>query len=402
MACIRKRRGKWVVDYRDSAGIRRWTTCETRREAEAVLSEKVTESRQRHRPLVDANVTVARYAERWLGQVAAHVKAQTVAGYRTIVTRHLLPALGDKKVRDLDRGRVKEFLAGKLTDGGLTRSSVRIVHAVLRNLLNAAIDDGLLLGNPADKLGRALRLVQSPRVRQEAIKALDREQLDALLTAAWAPDERHRGDRRYAPLFLLLARTGVRIGEALVLQWDDLDLRKREMRVARTLSGRTIDTPKSGHGRTVDLSRGLCDVLRRLQVERKAETLRRGWREVPPWVFVSKAGTPLEPGKVAGAFRRALTRAGLPARFTPHSLRHSFASLLIAAGQSPVYVQRQLGHASIQLTVDTYGKWLPMGNKAAVDALDEGNGSKVVADAASALGNPLEMKGNRLTGSIVQ
>ena len=60
---------------------------------------------------------------------------------------------------------------------------------------------------------------------------------------------------------------------------------------------------------------------------------------------------------------RALKAAGLPLHFSPHCLRHSFASLLLQHGESPAYIQRQLGHASIQLTVDTYGKWLPMGNK---------------------------------------
>ncbi len=69
----------------------------------------------------------------------------------------------------------------------------------------------------------------------------------------------------------------------------------------------------------------------------------------------------------------------LPAHFSPHCLRHTFASLLLQQGESPAYVQRQLGHASIQLTVDTYGKWLPMGNKPAVNRLDEPSGSKVVA-----------------------
>jgi len=69
-------------------------------------------------------------------------------------------------------------------------------------------------------------------------------------------------------------------------------------------------------------------------------------------------------------FVRLLKRAKLPNHFTPHSLRHTFASQLLQQGESPAYVQRQLGHASIKLTVDTYGKWLPMGNKAAVDGLD--------------------------------
>jgi integrase len=70
------------------------------------------------------------------------------------------------------------------------------------------------------------------------------------------------------------------------------------------------------------------------------------------------------------AFKRVLKDAALPGHFSPHCLRHSYASLLLQAGESPAYVQRQLGHASIQLTVDTYGRWLPLGNKPAVDALD--------------------------------
>jgi integrase len=61
----------------------------------------------------------------------------------------------------------------------------------------------------------------------------------------------------------------------------------------------------------------------------------------------------------------------LPAHFTPHGLRHSFASILLSEGVSPAYVQRMLGHASIRLPVDLYGKWLPMTNTAAVDRLDD-------------------------------
>jgi len=128
--------------------------------------------------------------------------------------------------------------------------------------------------------------------------------------------------------------------------------------------------PTSGHGRTVDMSRQLEAVLQHLRTERKAETLRRGWREMPTWVFCTTMGTIVNRGNVRRVFVRLLKRAKLPLHFSPHSLRHTFASLLLQQGESPVYVQRQLGHASIKLTVDTYGKWLPMGNKAAVDRLD--------------------------------
>jgi hypothetical protein len=100
---------------------------------------------------------------------------------------------------------------------------------------------------------------------------------------------------------------------------------------------------------------------------------------------------------VRKAFARVLTAAKLPNHFHPHCLRHTFASLLLQQGESPAYVQRQLGHARIQLTVDTCGKWLPMGNKAVVYRRDvwpsatvetpekEANGSGVVADRTSEL-----------------
>jgi len=78
------------------------------------------------------------------------------------------------------------------------------------------------------------------------------------------------------------------------------------------------------------------------------------------------------------AFRSVLKQAKLPLHFHPHDLRHTFASLLLQQGESPAYVQRQLGHASIQLTVDTYGRWLPMGKKAAVDKLDDGDQAEAV------------------------
>jgi integrase len=131
------------------------------------------------------------------------------------------------------------------------------------------------------------------------------------------------------------------------------------------------------------MSQQLARTLLRLQTDRKPEAPRRGWPELPPWIFCSDAGTPLDPANVDKAFKRVLKSAGLPLHFSPHGLRHTFASLLLQQGESPAYVQRQLGHASIQLTVDTYGRWLPMGNQAAVDRLDESSGSKMVAKTES-------------------
>ena len=340
MACIRKRRGKYVVDYRDGAGIRRWVTCETRRQAEDVLSERVRESRQVTRPVVDAGITLEAYATRWLGLISGSVKRRTAETYAGILTRHILPALGRLKVRELHRGRVKALLAEKLGRGGLSRGTVSLVQSTLRALLNAAVDDGVLVANPADRLGRQLRLIVPKAARQEEIKALNREQVEGMLSAAW------EAARRLYPFFLTLVRTGLRLGEALALQWDDLDFTAREIRVARSFSKHRLETPKSGHGRTVDMSKQLAATLKDLHAARAAETLKGGWAGMPPWVFCTTLGTPLSPSRIGPAFKRILKAAGLPTYHSPHNLRHTFASLLLQQGESPAYVQRQLGHAS--------------------------------------------------------
>ena len=121
----------------------------------------------------------------------------------------------------------------------------------------------------------------------------------------------------------------------------------------------------------MDLSVQLTETLKALLVERKKETLRRGWGEVPPWVFINQAPVPIHHCNfIERVWPRLLTKAGFR-HIRIHDLRHTFASLLIQNGESLAYVKEQMGHHSIQITVDTYGHLVPGGNKAAVDRLDD-------------------------------
>jgi integrase len=385
VACVVRRRGRWVVDYRDALGDRRWITCDTRAQADETLAKVLREARQIALPVVDPDVTVQAYSERWLRLIAPTIKPRTLEGYEEKLRNHLLPLLGDRRVRQLHRGAIKSLLSEKLTSG-LSTESVRLIHGTLRAMLSAAVEDGVVLANLATGLGRVLRLVRSRSSRQESIKALDANQEAAFLAAVLEHEP------RFYPPFLLLARTGLRLGEALALQWDDVDLLGRELRVERALSNRgQIDTPKSGHGRTVDLSTRLVGTLRELDAESKAVALAHGWPR-PIWLFAAGTGTPYDHANVAKAFKRALKAAGLPAHFHVHCLRHTYASRLLADGASPAYVQEQLGHASIELTVRTYGRWLRKRAPGAVDRLDgvlpEDGGSKVVANALAKAAEP--------------
>jgi integrase len=232
-------------------------------------------------------------------------------------------------------------------------------------------------------LARKLKLSVKLKARQEAAKkkAMTRDERDTFLSTA------ERVEPWWAPAWTVQVLTGLRPGELYALEEADLDLDARTLRVKRTLSddGERIDSPKGGIGRDVDLSNEAVRVLRGHLTRRREDTLRRkSWRELPKPLFCSTAGTYADPSGVREAFRRVCAAAGLveqrPAtdgekprmgpRFTPHGLRHTYAALHLQHGTDVYYVSQQLGHASIELTVSTYGAWLKPNRRAAVDALD--------------------------------
>jgi len=117
------------------------------------------------------------------------------------------------------------------------------------------------------------------------------------------------------------------------------------------------------------MSAQLATTLLALRRARRTRSLAKG-EDIPEWVFPSLTGTAAEERNVRHVFTRLLERAELR-QVRIHDLRHTFASLLLQQGESIVYVKEQLGHASIQVTVDTYGHLIPGANRAAVDRLDD-------------------------------
>jgi integrase len=209
------------------------------------------------------------------------------------------------------------------------------------------------------------RFIQQRQVPERQIDPLTREELALFLDTMQAQVPEH-----YL-LFLCLARTGLRLGEVLALQWGNVDFHNRFIEVRQNYVRGRITRPKNGKTRRVDTSHQLTEVLQRLKSQRKAEKLRRGWEEMPPWVFCSENGGCLDKSNLRKrVFYRTLDKAGLR-RVRIHDLRHTYASLLIQQGESLAYIRDQLGHHSIQVTVDIYGHLVPGGNKAAVDRLDD-------------------------------
>ncbi len=306
-----------------------------------------------------AGVKVEDYADTWLDRIQHTHKHSTHEDYQKMLKRDILPVLRGLDLEDVTREKVKVLAF----DGLKREQSPKTVQNVLRclsSLLSHAVEDGLLTVNPALKPGKFLPKVSKRR----GINPFTREEVSIFLEAA-----RQRAPRYY-PLFLCAVRTGLRLGELLALQWDDLDYHGRFIEVRRNYTRGRVFTPKSGESRRVDMSRELTQALKDLYTERQLETAANGWKDMPLRVFCNEVGGLLDPDNLRKRVFYGLLRASGLRHIRFHDLRHAFASLLLQQGESPVYVKEQMGHSSIQVTVDLYGHLIPGGNKQAVDRLD--------------------------------
>ncbi len=313
------------------------------------------------------------YAERWLQHRALDLKPRTLELYGSILKHHLLPAFGKLPLPQVSRERVRDLLMAK-SEAGLKRTTVYQLWSCLRTLLNAAVEDGLLPNNSAAKLGKRLGRLGSKR--EGEVEIFTEQELAHLLTTA------EREFPEAADLLFVMAWTGCREGEAFGLRREDLDLYGRFLEIRRTVGYRQgqlqTGTPKSNKSRRVDLPEAL---VRRLQARlelAKAHATFEG-KEPVSWVFPNRAGKPLDAKNFqVRIWRPLLTKAGLSYR-PPHTLRHTYCSLLLMRGESPAYVQAQAGHSSVQVTIDLYSHWIPGVGRGAVERLAEATGRNLYA-----------------------
>jgi len=368
MACIKKRRGKWVVDYRDTEGHRRWVTVEGNRDdAEQVLGKIINGGK---RP-VNRKATFTEWAEQWLETEAkARLKRSTFLEYEAALDNHLVPFFGKKRFCKVERRDVIGFIERKKTEG-LSRSTIKNLIAPLRAMYyDAAVENGSTF-NPAVKLGKYFPQNDPTK---EIPKPLNREEIQHLLAIV------RKKMPHWYPMILCAARTGMRLGEIVALRWRQIDFHGRFIVVNHNFSRGEFTTPKNKKTRKVDMSQQTAETLKALLTHRKAEALKNGTGEVPELVFLEPTGARVDGTAFTKRIfqRGALSKAEL--RHLPfHSLRHSWASQMIENGKDLNYIKEQLGHHSITITVDTYGHRLDEDDRTAIDALDDPAPEKVVA-----------------------
>jgi integrase len=312
--------------------------------------------------------TFKAYSERWLTAVAGiSCKDSTVAQYRHRIETRLSPHLGALPLTAITRDRVKaliahEFKSGKLRKSrqGLAPRTVRAFINTLVAILNSALEDGLIPSNPAARLGKVIRRDQT---QVEEIEVFTPDELTTLLEAAARDWPDHH-------MFLLcLARSGIRLGEALALRWEDIDWRSRVILIRRTTRRGSTSVTKNGKARRVDMSQQLGAALEGWQTLQEAEAAVAGC-EASAWIFSALRAARHAESNIRRVWRRLLSSVQLRYRKL-HTLRHTFASLLIQAGEPVTYVQVQLGHHSAAFTLTVYGHFVPRAHHRGVDRLDD-------------------------------
>src|SRR5215204_3861141 len=359
----RRRNGGWSAQYtvHTAEGRKRKTLYgKTRQEVAAKLARALSD---REGGLIfDAEgLKLGEYLGRWLeDSVKGTVRSTTYERYEQISRTHIVPMLGSVKLKALSPTHVRGLYKEKLES--LSPRTVQYIHVTLHKALKQAVSDGLIPRNVTEA-------VKPPQIRQEEIRPLMPEQVNALLSAA-------RGDRLEA-LYVLAIHTGLRQGELLGLKWEDVDLEGGTLQVRRTLTtakgGPVLSTPKTkGSRRTVKLTQSAIEALRSHLQRQLGEIDRAGslWEE-NGLIFASEKGEPLDRrGTVKYQFKKLLKCAGLPdIRF--HDLRHTCATLLLGRNVNPKIVSEMLGHASIAITLDTYSHVLPNMQNEAAKAMED-------------------------------
>ena len=303
----------------------------------------------------ERNITLAAFAEDWFARdVTQNRRPTTARYYRLLLDGYILPQLGRKRLVEITVADVERAIAiaRELRSAAMAAK----VRTGISRIFNRARKLGIVNANPA-------AATDVPRVSRKEMAFLTPEQVRALLASA-------KGERLEA-LIVILATTGIRIGECLALEWRDLDLSRRTLHVTRTLQESTgvlrIAEPKTVAGRrTLALGKLTLDALRRRRSAAKAEGFDR---EADP-IFPTTTGTWMRRKNVADRFwKPLLAKAGLP-QIRLHDLRHSSAALSIATGQSARTVAERLGHSDPAFTLRTYGHAGAQLHRDEADAID--------------------------------
>lgn len=344
---VRKREdGRWegriVVGHKENGdSIFRYVYADTQKELTAKLRQHI-DIYQGVDLTEQSRMTLGEWMDQWLENITGTIRPTTLTQYQWAVRIHIDPRLGSKPIAQVtgkDVQKLYDALAShgnQITGKGLASSTVRGIHSMLHEALDAAKQAGLVPWNPTEE-------IPAPKFTCKSKRILTDEQLDTFMEAIQADDVWH--DFFYTEL-----TTGLRRGEICGLKWEDFDEADGTLKVRRAVhqegGGKltTWDTKTAAGTRTIILPPSTAALLR----ERKKSALTE-------WIFPNplKPEQPTRPSTAYNRMKSLLKAAGLPGlRF--HDLRHTFATHALTSGVDVKTLSGILGHTRSAFTLDTY------------------------------------------------
>ena len=334
-----KKTNKWEFDYKDLRGKRQTKKgFKTKAEAQIALNKMVEDLNKGLNP-VNAKITLKEAGELYLRlHASSNCKPSTYKTYCGYLQNLLVPFFGELNINEINPILIKEFIK-QMQDKGRQNSTINKYVKFISAIYNFMIDSDAATRNPV------ARIKPLKEIKNDKIRALSTQEVQALLskTKVVYPD--------FYPVLFTALFTGMRRGELLALTWDSINWVKGKITVDKNYVNGRLGTPKSSKARYVDMSDELTRVLKQ-------------WRLACPCGELNLV-FPNNEGKYQSAdnmikrrFNKVLDGAGV-ARVRFHDLRHTYASLLLAKDMNIKYIQKQMGHASFEITMNTYAHLMP-------------------------------------------
>lgn len=342
----------YYVQNADGTRTQKWKGgYKTKRDAESDL--KIYQAKAALQQTIPASMlTLKDYLPQWFESHKKMLAPNTINGYAVNINNHIIPQIGTLKLKDIKPKHLEAFYSTLMTDKELSAKTVKYIHNVLKVALKAAVDNKIIDDNPCLK-------AKTPKVPKFQSQLLSLEQLKTLLSEI-------EGDR-YETEIKLAAMLGLRKGEVLGIKRIDLDTTKHTLHIQRQVSivrDNTIDKNGLYYGikplksessdRVLFLSQEIESlILRKDEFNRGRKKILQGAYQDNNLICCNDDGTVMSPQTLYHAFKRILTRCGLPnVRF--HDLRHSYATLCIDLNIPLKVISQNLGHSSTAVTDAVY------------------------------------------------
>lgn len=330
----------WAYDFYDLFGKRHQKSgFKTKPEAEQAQSEDMQNANAGGNATKDKNIKFKEVVEKFISLYAeVNLKASTVRSYKDHYRLHLKDFFREIKLIDINTMIISQFIKQKQKEG-LSSKSINNILTSMGTVFNWAIENGYIMFNPVQR-------VKKLKVEHQEMNFLTKDEIAAVLDYAQNkyPD--------FYPILLTAIYSGMRRGELLALTWDCVNFKKSTLKVNKTLHKAVITTPKTKNSvREIKVPQKLIEVLQDLKDKSKPNALNL--------VFAQSNGKFLDADNmIKRRFNKVLDGAGV-ARVRFHDLRHTYASLLLAKDLNIKYIQKQMGHASFEITMNTYAHLMP-------------------------------------------